>query len=308
MGINTDDIDVRTVSFAGLDAEQVAGDLQPIRNARLLNPSEMLSRFRIDRGVEAGLSIDDLDVDRYVVDDELQQVLIAARELDLDGSPNQSWQGRHLINTRGCDLVMAPVGRVQESDRPDYQTVEVDAARAVLQPQPVGLRRGQDRAERASLPRRRDRGLRRHRRRADVVVRPPRRLRPGVPRLQRARVRGHRGRLADAVGPQRARPLDQAGAVPVLRRRPVPRRRRGAGGVGRRRLHDDEPLPLRPAHRQRGAAHPRQRAVAGLQLRPQQRQGRRRRLRRIGALLRHRPGGPDRQGVAGGVRRPVHAR
>ncbi len=80
----------------------------------------MLSRFRIDRGVEAGLSIDDLDVDRYEIGGELQQVLIAGRELDLDGSPNQSWQGRHLINTRGCNLVMAPVGQVQESDQPDY--------------------------------------------------------------------------------------------------------------------------------------------------------------------------------------------
>ena len=51
-------------------------------------------------------------------------MLIAALELDLDGSPNQSWQGRHLINTRGCGLIMAPVGRVLESDRPDYLAVE----------------------------------------------------------------------------------------------------------------------------------------------------------------------------------------
>ena len=91
---------------------------RPAADVRLLNPTEMLSRFRIDRGVEAGLRIDDLDVDRYDIDGRLQQVLIAARELDLDGSPNQSWQGRHLINTRGCGLVMAPVGPVQESDSP----------------------------------------------------------------------------------------------------------------------------------------------------------------------------------------------
>ena len=115
---------MQEVSFDRLTADDVQADLDPLQNVRLLNPSEMLSRFRIDRGVEAGLSIDDLDVDRYVLDGERQQVLIAARELDLDGSPNQSWQGRHLINTRGCGLVMAPVGRVLESDRPDYQTVE----------------------------------------------------------------------------------------------------------------------------------------------------------------------------------------
>ena len=29
-------------------------------------------------------------------------------ELDLDSVPNKSWQGRHLINTRGCGLVLAP--------------------------------------------------------------------------------------------------------------------------------------------------------------------------------------------------------
>ncbi len=120
LGINTDDIDVRSVAFDSLDADDVMSDLDPLRNVRLLNPTEMLSRFRIDRGVEAGLSIDDLDVDRYEIDGELQQVLIAGRELDLDGSPNQSWQGRHLINTRGCNVVMAPVGQVQESDQPDY--------------------------------------------------------------------------------------------------------------------------------------------------------------------------------------------
>ena len=59
---------------------------------------------------------------------------MAAKELDVDDSPNQSWQGRHLINTRGCGLVMAPVGRVLASDRPDYQTRRADPARALLQP------------------------------------------------------------------------------------------------------------------------------------------------------------------------------
>ena len=125
MGINIDSVQVREESFDRLTVEDVQSDLEPLRNVRLLNPSEMLSRFRIDQGVEAGLSIEDLDVDRYEIDGKRQQVLISARELDLEGSPNQSWQGRHLINTRGCRLVMAPVGRVLESDRPDYQPVEL---------------------------------------------------------------------------------------------------------------------------------------------------------------------------------------
>ena len=125
MGINLDEVDVRTVSFDALTAEDIESDLAPLQDVRLLNPTEMLSRFRQDRGTDAGLRIDDLDVDRYDIDGRLQQALMAALELDVDGSPNQSWQGRHLINTRGCGLVMAPVGRVLNSDSPDYQPVEL---------------------------------------------------------------------------------------------------------------------------------------------------------------------------------------
>ena len=124
MGINLDDVDRVEVDFGALDAAEVEGDPAPLQDVRLLNPTEMLSRFQIDRGAEAGLSIEDLDVDRYELDGRVQQVLVAARELDLDGIPNQSWQGRHLINTRGCGLVMAPSSRVLESDRPDYQQPE----------------------------------------------------------------------------------------------------------------------------------------------------------------------------------------
>jgi hypothetical protein len=136
MGIRLDQIEEREVSFATLTAEKVEEDLEPLRDVRLLNPGEMLSRFRIDQGQEAGLTIDDLDVDRYDVDGEGErvQVLIAARELDVDGSPNRSWQGRHLINTHGCGLIMAPVGRVQDNDIPDYQAVALDRPELYFSP------------------------------------------------------------------------------------------------------------------------------------------------------------------------------
>jgi uncharacterized protein len=136
MGIRPDQVEHREVSFSSLTAPEVEADLQPIRNARLLNPGEMLSRFRIDQGEEAGLTIADLDVDRYDLDGDGQpeQVLVAARELDVDGSPNRSWQGRHLINTHGCGLIMAPVGRVQESDRPEYHSVDVEQPELYFSP------------------------------------------------------------------------------------------------------------------------------------------------------------------------------
>lgn len=132
------DVDVRTTSFESLNVAEVESDLVPLDNVRLLNPFEMVNRFKVDRGEVAGLTIDDLDVDRYVLDDSTdgqpEEVLIAARELQLSGVTNTSWQGLHLINTRGCGLVLAPTGRVLENQRPDYRTVELERPELYFSP------------------------------------------------------------------------------------------------------------------------------------------------------------------------------
>ena len=64
-------VEVRNVEFGQtLAAAEVESDLDPLENVRLLNPTEMESRFHVDRGEVAGLAIDDLDVDRYTLDDD----------------------------------------------------------------------------------------------------------------------------------------------------------------------------------------------------------------------------------------------
>ena len=133
-----DAVETREIEFSSLTTAEVEGDLEPIENVRLLTPGLLLSRFAIDRGEVAGLQIDDLDIDRYLVDGELEQVLVAARELDLAGIPNNSWQGQHLVSTRGCGLVMAPVSRVTTSLRPDYRTLEVDRPELYFSPALTG--------------------------------------------------------------------------------------------------------------------------------------------------------------------------
>ncbi len=132
MGI--DDVVPQTVEFGRLSTAEVESDLEPIRNVRLLNPTQLLSRFSFDRGEVAGLKIEDLDVDRYEIDGQVEQVLVTARELDLRNIPNKSWQGEHLVSTRGCGLVLAPVGRVTENDRPDYQSIDLDRPELYFSP------------------------------------------------------------------------------------------------------------------------------------------------------------------------------
>jgi uncharacterized protein len=116
-------VEVREITFESLNAGDVQSDLDALDNVRLLNPTQLENRFNFDQGSQAGLKIDDLDVDRYVLDptspDEPEQVLIAALELDQGGVANTTWQGQRLLNTHGCGLVTAPASRVAGS-RPAY--------------------------------------------------------------------------------------------------------------------------------------------------------------------------------------------
>lgn len=125
--LGIDNVEVQQVSFGTLTARTVADDIDPLKNVRLLSPDPetMKPRFNADKGSSAGLVINDLDVDRYTLDGREQQVLVAALELDLDTIANKSWQGKHLISTHGCGLVMAPAGKVEADGRPAYEGVQL---------------------------------------------------------------------------------------------------------------------------------------------------------------------------------------
>jgi uncharacterized membrane protein (UPF0182 family) len=117
------DVAESTVTFGALTAAGLTNDITPLQDVRLLNPGQLVERFRADQGQRAGLTIRDLDIDRYELDGRQQQVMVAARELELATIANKSWQGRHLISTHGCGLVTAPVNRVNTNGRPDYRSV-----------------------------------------------------------------------------------------------------------------------------------------------------------------------------------------
>ena len=116
----------QATTFGNLTAAEVTADPTPLQNVRLLNPTRLVDRFRIDQGQRAGLTIRDLDIDRYEVDGSKQQVLMAARELDLANVANKSWQGLHLISTHGCGLIEASASQVEASGRPNDRTVPLE--------------------------------------------------------------------------------------------------------------------------------------------------------------------------------------
>ena len=137
MGIPLERVEKREVELSRLTSDDVAADLEPLQDVRLLNPAEMISRFRIDQGQEAGLRIVDLDVDRYELEGERQQVLVAGagarcrREPEPELAGTSSHQHPRVRVDHGA-------GRAGAGESPRLSAGSSRTARAVLQPQPGG--------------------------------------------------------------------------------------------------------------------------------------------------------------------------
>ena len=111
------------VQIDDFDTEISAVDLlsnpSTVRNIRVLDPVVVQGTFdRLQGEREFYRFSDVLDSDRYQIDGETTQVLLGARELDLNET--RSWESQHVAFTHGYGLAMAPVSRVRGSGDPDF--------------------------------------------------------------------------------------------------------------------------------------------------------------------------------------------
>ncbi|HYD09152.1 MAG TPA: UPF0182 family protein, partial [Acidimicrobiales bacterium] len=120
------DVDAR--DFAA-DETLTAGDLtsnaDTVRNIRLWDPETISRAYQRLQEVRRNYRIVDVDIDRYEIDGETRQVLVAARELDSADLPQGSWEARHLSYTSGHGLVAAPSNAKDSNGRPVFIAQDV---------------------------------------------------------------------------------------------------------------------------------------------------------------------------------------
>ena len=81
-----------------------------VKNIRLWDHRPLLESYRQGQTLRTYYQMNDVDIDRYQINGKLRQVMLSARELNVDQIPGQqSWVNRHLIYTHGYGLVMSPV-------------------------------------------------------------------------------------------------------------------------------------------------------------------------------------------------------
>ncbi|MBF6327064.1 UPF0182 family protein [Nocardia transvalensis] len=112
--------DVQYVDYKGSTdsrnlAELSPADQQTIRNIRLLDPNLLTQTFIQRQQLQNFYGFQDpLDIDRYAINGEIQDYIIAARELvpqNLSGNQT-NWINKHTVYTHGNGFVAAPANRV----------------------------------------------------------------------------------------------------------------------------------------------------------------------------------------------------
>ncbi|MDY0340934.1 MAG: UPF0182 family protein [Coriobacteriia bacterium] len=118
-----DDIEVRAFpADESLTAADLPENARTIENIRLWDPSVVPDTYRQLQGMRPYYNFTDVDIDRYTLDGEQQQVLISARELDVSrlASQAQTWVNQHLVYTHGYGIVISPVNESSGQGYPHF--------------------------------------------------------------------------------------------------------------------------------------------------------------------------------------------
>src|SRR5204862_3959025 len=91
-----------------------------ISNARLWDPGIIQQTYATLQNLQTYYQIGDVDVDRYLVNNETRQVLIAARGLNSADLPSQSFVNRHIIYTHGYGVVASPSNVASTDGSPSF--------------------------------------------------------------------------------------------------------------------------------------------------------------------------------------------
>ncbi len=106
-----------TISQADL-----AANADIIQNIRLWDYRPLQRTYAQLQEIRLYYSFNDVDVDRYVLNGQLQSVMLAVRELESDqlAEQAQTWINRHLIFTHGYGLALSPVNTISQEGLPQF--------------------------------------------------------------------------------------------------------------------------------------------------------------------------------------------
>ena len=123
-------------SFAAspdLSQDDISNNKQTVDNIRLWDPTVLAETYSQLQEIRAYYALQEVDVDRYRINGELTQVMVAARELDQTNLPAVGWVNERLQYTHGFGVVFSPANNVASQGQPDFYVKGVPATTTVAE-------------------------------------------------------------------------------------------------------------------------------------------------------------------------------
>ncbi|MGH7550203.1 MAG: UPF0182 family protein [Gemmatimonadota bacterium] len=120
-------IEERPFDYRSDPVEGALSEDETLQNIRLWDWRPLLDTYRQLQKLRLYYDFEDADVDRYSLGGSPRQVMLAAREIDVEqlAANVQTWQNQHLIFTHGYGLVMSPVNEVTREGLPVFYLSDI---------------------------------------------------------------------------------------------------------------------------------------------------------------------------------------
>src|SRR3989338_9069775 len=101
-----------------LTSSDITSNNLTIKNVRLWDREQLLSTFSQIQEIRTYYEFVSIDNDRYMINDEIRQIMLSPRELATESLPNRSWINEKLSFTHGYGIAGGPVNQVTAEGLP----------------------------------------------------------------------------------------------------------------------------------------------------------------------------------------------
>ncbi|MCL4473638.1 MAG: UPF0182 family protein [Actinobacteria bacterium] len=114
---------IQDQAFAAVDnltPADIQANTPTTNNIRLWEPRTLGQTYNQIQVIRPYYGFQDIDVDRYMINGKLQQVMLSAREMKTSALPAtaQTWQNQHLVYTHGYGIAMSTVAQATAEGLP----------------------------------------------------------------------------------------------------------------------------------------------------------------------------------------------
>jgi uncharacterized protein len=121
-----DEVDRQRFSVGNdLDEDDVIENEVTLRNVRLWDPDVLETTYSELQALRPYYRFFDVDIDRYEINGELRQVMLATRELSDLPQEADTWQNRHITFTHGFGIVASQVNTANPEGQPVFLSRDI---------------------------------------------------------------------------------------------------------------------------------------------------------------------------------------